>query len=222
MIRSAIRSLVSRICEDPAQTRFAPTVYNEAIDLAQKQFAFDSKALFKDLGITMVAGTAAYPLPSDFMYEKGVVLNGIALQPISRATLEANKKSDRWDDDRGTPMYFIVDPEEARKTLTLYPIPDNVNDGTDIVLTYYPLPAEMSSDSSVPLNSSALMAQFHTGIANYAAWQLLQYITQTAEIAQKRAECMGIYSSKVAEAIQTFGTTKSEPLSFHVGSMRIR
>ena len=222
MIRSSIRSLVSKICEDPAQTKFTAAAYNEAIDLAQKQFAFDSKALYKDLGITMVDGTGAYSLPTDFMYEKGVVLNGIPLDPISRATLEANKKSDRWDDDRGTPKYFIIDPEEARKTITLYPIPDSVNDGTNIVLTYYPYPAEMSADSSLPLNGSTLMVQFHTGIANQAAWQLLQYVTQTAEIAQKRSECLSIYLNKVADAIQTFGNTKSEAIRFHVENVRVR
>lgn len=222
MNRGEIRTLTASMCEDPAQTKFIATKYNDAIDKANTQFSVDSKALYKDSAIVMVAGTAAYNLPTDFMYEKAVTLNGIELKPISRATLEAKKTSDRWDDDQGTPKYFIIDPEEARKTITLYPKPDSTDDGTSIVLTYYPVPATLSSDSSIPLNGSTLMVQFHIGLAAYAAWLLLSFLTQTPEIAQKRADLFNTYKAKIDEAIQTFGNTKSEPLSMHVANVRVR
>lgn len=217
-----IRTLTASMCEDPAQTKFTAVKYNDAINKGNQQFAQDSKALYKDSAIVMVAGTAAYDLPTDFSYEKAVTLNGIELKPISRATLEAKKTSDRWDDDRGTPKYFIIDPEEARKTITLYPKPDSTDDGTSIVLTYYPVPATISSDSTSPLNGSTLMVQFHIGIAAYAAWLLLSFLTQTPEIAQKRADLFNTYKAKIDEAIQTFGNTKSEPLSMHVENVRVR
>lgn len=222
MIRSALRTLTANLCEDPNQTKYTQTKYNDALETANQQFAMDSKALYKDSSMTMVNGTAAYALPTDFMLEKEVVLNGIELEPISRASLQKVKVSDRWDDDSGTPRYFIIDPEEARKTITLYPEPDSIVDGTDIVLTYYCFPTPMSSDSSVPLNEAALMVQFHTGLASYAAWLLLLYLTQTPEIAQKRNELFAVYQTKVIEAIQTSGNTKSEPLSFHVRNIRVR
>jgi hypothetical protein len=72
------------------------------------------------------------------------------------------------------------------------------------------------------MNSSALMVQFHTGIAAYAAWLLLFYLPQTAELSAKRNELFTTYTNKVAEAIQTFGNTKSEQLSFHVDDIRVR
>jgi len=222
MIRSEIRTLTSRLCEDPAQTRFTAAVYNDAIDKSNKQFAMDSKALYKDSAITMIVDTAAYNLPSDFMYEKEVTLNGIGLKPISRATLQSIKVSDKWSDDKGTPAYFIIDPEENKKTITLYPVPNNDVDGTAIVLTYYAVPVTMSNDTDVPLNSSSLMVQFHTALAHYAAWLLMSYLPQTAEIAQKRSEFFNNYLNKVAEAIQTFGNTKSEGLRFHVEDTRVR
>ena len=222
MTRAELRTLTSRFCEDPNQTKFSADKYNDGLDKAEKQFAMDSKALYKDSAITMVLDQAAYSLPSDFMLEKQVVLNGIELKPISRASLQIVKKAERWDDDTGSPKYFIIDPEEARKTISLYPIPDSTVDGTNLVLTYYCFPAAMSSDTSVPLNGSALMVQFHTGLAAYAAWLLLMYLTQTPEIAQKRSELFSIYTTKVNEAIQTFGNTKSEPLSFHVEDVRTR
>jgi hypothetical protein len=222
MNRGELRTLASNLCEDPKQTKFTPAQYNDGLDKAQKQFALDSKALYKDSAITMVVDTAVYLLPTDFMLEKAVTLNGIELDPISRATLQANKDSGRWDDDKGTPRYFVIDPEEAKKTITLYPIPDSDADGTSIVLTYYPVPATMSADTSIPLNSSTLMVQFHIGLAHYAAWLMLSYLTQSPEISQKRGELFSVYTTKVTDAIQTFGNTKSEPMRFHVEDMRIR
>lgn len=222
MNRGELRTLTSRLCEDPNITKFSADKYNDSLEKAQLQFALDSKALYKDQAITMVAGTASYALGSDFMLEKEVVLNGIALKPISRATLQAKKTDDRWDDDSGTPMWYVIDPEEARKTITLYPKPDSEAEGTSLVLTYYPTPTAMTADSDTPLNSSSLMTQFHMALANYAAWLLMLYLPQTPEIAQKRAEFFNIYLAKVTEAIQTFGNTRSEPMSFHVENVRAR
>lgn len=217
-----LRTLASQLCEDPRITKFTAIQYNDAINKSAQQFAMDSKALYKDSAIVMIAQTAAYPLPTDFMLEKEVTLNGIALKPISRATLQAKKTSERWDDDYGTPKYFIIDPEEARKTISLYPIPDNEDAGTSLVLTYYAFPTLMTTDVSLPLNGSTLMVQFHTGLAAYAAWLLMMYLPQTPEIAQKRSGFFSMYKDKIDEAIQTFGTTKSEPLRFHVENIRIR
>lgn len=217
-----LRTLTSQFCEDPRITKFNAVQYNDSINKAASQFSMDSKALYKDESIVMVADTAAYALPTDFMLEKEVYLNGIKLNPISRATILTKKQTERWDDDKGTPKYFIIDPEEARKTITLYPIPDNEDAGTSLVLTYYPVPAVMTVDTALPLNGSALMTQFHIGIASYAAWLLLMYLPQTPELSQKRSELFGTYKTKIDEAIQTFGNSKSEPLSFHVENVRVR
>jgi len=222
MIRSELRALASKFCEDPNITKFTADKYNDSLEKAQQQFSMDSKALYKDQSIVVAIDTAAYALASDFMLEKEVVFNGLALLPISRATLQVKKTEERWDDDKGTPKYYIIDPEEGRKTITLYPTPDNVDAGTSLVLTYYCFPTAMTSDSSIPLNSSTLMVQFHIGLAAYASWLLMFYLTQTAEIQAKRNELFAIYTAKVAEAIQTFGNTKSEPLRFHVGNVRTR
>lgn len=222
MNRGELRTLASRLCEDPNITKFSADKYNDSLNKANQQFAMDSKALYKDSDITVVVGTAAYSLPSDFMLEKEVVFNGIELKPISRAGLQKVAVSSRWDDDSGTPQYYIIDPEEGRKTITLYPKPDSVAEGDDLILTYFCFPVDMTSDSISPLNGSALMSQFHIGIASYASWMLMLYLPQTAEIAQKRSELFNTYNTKVGEAIQTFGNSKSEPLSFHVSDVRAR
>ncbi len=222
MNRGELRTLIGNLVEDPSQTRFTAAKYNDAIEKAQQQFALDSKALYKDFPITMVARTGGYSLPTDFMYEKMVTLNGVELSPITKAELQRRKGSSAWSSDTGTPKWFIVDPDEAKKTITLYPIPDSTDAGTAIVLTYYPVPATLTADTSVPLNSSALMVQYHIGIAGYAAWLLMLYLTQTPEISQKRNDFIGMYSKAVNDAIQTFGNTKSAPLNFRVNNVRAR
>ena len=209
---SDLRTLAASFAEDPSQSKFSPTKYNDALNKANLQFAMDSKALYQDQSITIVVGTAQYSLPSSFMLEKEVWLNGIELSPISRATLGKIKTGERWDDDTGTPKYYIIDPEVARQTITLYPKPDSIADGDSLVLTFYPFPATLTIDADIPLNGSTLMYQFHTAIAAYAAWMLLNYLQPTDAIQVKKGELMKIYTTKVTEAIQTFGNTKSEPL----------
>jgi len=222
MNRGELRTLIGNMVEDPNQTRFTAAKYNDAINHSQRQFAMDSKALYKDQSITMVSGTAAYSLGTDFMMEKMVVLNGIELSPISRGELQRRKGREDWTGDEGTPEFYIIDPEESRKTITLYPKPNSIDNGTALVVTYYAFPSDLSSDVSVPLNSSSLMVQFHIGLAAYGAYLMMMYLPQTPEIAQKRGEMYAIYNAKVNEAIQTFGNTKSEAIQFRINDIRAR
>lgn len=210
MNRGQIRTQAALFAGDPNLTRFNETQYNDAIQRAQEQFAVDSRALYKDAPtITVVAGTSTYDLPTDFWLEKRVEHKGIPLDPITRARLGAVAGQD-WTDDEGTPRFYIIDPEEGRKQLRLYPEPQGGDAGANLVLTYYPLPAEMASDSSTPLNASALMVQFHIGLAAYAAWLLLGAEEAKPEILAKMSKLYQQYQDKVTEAIDTFGNTKSD------------
>lgn len=200
---------------DPSLTRYA-NLYTDAANRAQEQFALDSKALFKDSSIVMVAGTSSYSLPTDFMYEKKVVLNGLILQPISRARLEQFSTTD-WTLDTGTPTYFMIDPEEARKQITLYPQPQGGDAGTTLVLTYFPFPAALVNSTDTPLNASLLMTQFHLGIACYMAWLLMGYDTPTPEIQAKRSDLMKVYVDTVGKAVETFSNTASAPWRMYGG-----
>ena len=214
-----IKAMAAAFAEDPSQTKYA-SKYLDAVNRANQQFVMDSKALYKDSAIVMVSGTASYDLPTDFMYEKMVVLNGIELDPISRATLGVKAKDYKWEDQQGTPKYYIIDPEEAKKTITLFPVPNSVDAGTSIVLTYYPFPTALVNDTDVPLNGSNLMVQFHQGLAAYAAWLLMTYLQPTDAIIAKKRELLGIYTQKVTDAIQTFGNTKSEPMRWRMPRVR--
>ena len=216
MNRGAIKTLASGWAGDPQQSRYSG-LYDTGLDRAQEQFAMESKALYKDAStVTVVDGTASYNLPSDFMWEKKMTHKGILLTPISRATMEYYQESD-WTDDTGTPKFYIIDPEEGRKTFTLYPIPQGDDAGANLILTYYPLPASSTDDTVNPLNASALMAQFHYGIAAYLAWSLLGNETYTPEISTKRSDLMLTYQKAVTQAVDTFGNTKSASLRLKGG-----
>ena len=104
------------------------------------------------------------------MWEDWVTYNGIEIDPISRHGIQ-KLSTDDWTLTEGVPTHYIIDPEEAGKRIRLYPI---VQEAKTLSMRYFPLPAEMTADSNTPLNSSALMAQFHLGLAAFTAWLLLQ------------------------------------------------
>lgn len=211
MIRSALTSLMASLAGDPSQTRYSG-LYNDRANRAQEQFALDSKTTWKDTTWTSASGDATYALPSDFMWEKYVLFNGLPLTPISRDKMHSLSTSDDWTDDTGTPTHYIVDPEEAAKQLLLYPIPQGDDASKTISMRYFALPAEMTADSDIPLNSSALLAQFHAGVAAYGAWLLLASEPFTPELSAKMASLLAIYNDAVTNAVDTFRNTASETI----------
>lgn len=211
-----LRTLAANFLGDPDQTRFTGK-YDAALNRAQDQFALDSRVLFKDQSYTSAADDSTYVLPSDFMWEDKVTFDGRLLQPISRFDLEIEKRGDSWEDDEGTPTHYLVDPEEANKVLRLYPTPQAGDADKTIVLRYFPKPTDMASDSDQPLNSYALLAQFHPGISAYAAWEMLTYEEQTPAIVAKRRELLQIYNDTVTKAVNTFANTISEPIQLQGG-----
>lgn len=209
MNKGAIKTLVAGFCQDVNQTRFG-THYDTSIDLACQEFCFDSRSLWKDAPtITTVDADATYDLPTDFWLEKRITHKGLELKPVSRFTL-LRDNGDDWSDDKGTPVRYIIDAEEARKAITLYPIPQADDTGANIVLTYYPIPTALSADSDTPLNGSSLMAQFHYGIAAKAASIILLNETVTQEIILKRDQLEDIYQQKVSMAVDRFGDKANE------------
>lgn len=220
--KAELRTLTASMCEDPNQTKFTPAKYNDALEFSQRQFSLDSKCLYKTTAFVMAVDDGTYDLPTDYIVDKLVMLNGIELRPISRAKLASLFQNQRWDTMTGTPRNYISDPMEANKTLILFPIPNTIADGTDLQLTYIALPTTMSSDTASPFNSSALLVQYHIAVAAYAAWLLLGYLTPTDATVLKRRDLLNTYAGKVNEAINMFGDTPSEPLALHPENIKVR
>lgn len=205
-----LRTQVGAFLGDPNGSRFSAAVKLTALNQAQTQFALDTQALFKDTSWSHAASDADENLPSDFMWEDRVTWDGYELTPISRHELNRLNPGTDWTDDTSTsPTHYIIDPEEAVKEIVLYPIP---TEAKTLRMRYFPLPADLSSDSDTPLNSSALMAQFHIGIAAYAAWLLLLQEEQTPSIVQKEKAMLTIYNDMTEKAISKFKNTASAPI----------
>jgi hypothetical protein len=208
MILSTLQSRAARFLGDPDQTRYAAG-YVDAINDAQKQFALDSEALFKDQTYTTAAGDSTYDLPADFILEDTVTCDGLPLKPASRHSLYTLYPSTDWTLLTGTPTHYMVDPEAASLCLRLIPQPVDVK---TVSMRYAPLPADVSAGTDVVLNASTLLVQFHLGIAALAAWIILQGEIVTPEIQAKSGQMMKIYSDAVTKAIDKFGNTKSEQI----------
>lgn len=212
MTLAQLTAVVQQFVNDNAGTRYNG-LYTGALNIAQDQFAIDSKCTFKDMPIQYaVNNQSVYPLPADFMWEKLVLFNGLMLPPISRFELARINTGSRWDQNTGTPTAYNIDPDLARQDLLLYPIPQNNDAGKDIQMTYFALPADMVNPGDLPLNGNPLLAQFHVGIAAWAAWYLLQSEDASATISQKKKDLIGIYNDFVSQCSDTFKNTVSEPL----------
>lgn len=213
MTLSTLREATSRFVGDKDITRYTSAEYLAALNRAQEQFVLESKALWRDVTWTTVSGTATYAfsaasadISSSFMFEDWVTFDGYELAPISRHELQRLNPGDDWTDEEGTPSHFLIDPEEAAKRIRLYPIPQSA---VTLSMRCFVLPTALAADSDTPLNSSALMAQFHIAIAAYAAWLLLLGEETTAGIVEKRRELLDIYTNGRDLAIDTFKNTMS-------------
>lgn len=206
---SQLADLAAGFAEDLNQTRYSGR-YTQAINLAQLQFVKDTGCYWIDQSYSVVANTSTYALPSDFLWEKKVTLNGSKLDPISRQTLEDYKGLDRWDDDQGTPSQYMIDPEEANKKLRLYPIPGSGDAGTNnLVMRYIAVPADLSGISDIPFGSYTYLAPYHLALAYYAAYVLLQN-EPVGPASAKRTQLMRDYMAFVSQASDRFKNTQSE------------
>lgn len=201
-----------QLVNDAKGTRYAGR-YTFALNLAQQQFAMDSKCTFKDMAVqTIVAAQATYPLPSDFMWEKFVLVNGLLLPPISRMELARTHTGSRWDTVTGTPRAYVVDPDVARQDILLYPIPTSNENGQDLQMTYFSLPTDMVNSTDIPLNGNTLLAPYHIGICAWAGWFLLEGEGATEAIVADQKGLLQIYNDSVSQASDQFKNTVSEPL----------
>ena len=205
------------MAEDPQQSRFS-SQYSDALNLAQRQFALESGCCIKDMAtITVVAATAAYSLPLDFLRARLVMHKGLPLEPITKADLAYNNKGDRWDDNTGTPEYYNIETREDKKYLTLYPIPTADDAGANLVLTYRYVPSDFSSDADTVFDGESMLGSYENAVAIYAAWWLLGYNRQDVETIQKRSIMFKQYQDKVTEAVEKFGDTKNAKMRIRGG-----
>jgi hypothetical protein len=207
---TTLSTITAQFVNDSNQQRYSG-LYTQALNLGQQQFALDAKCLFKDTTIAVVGGTATYSLPTDFMWEKAgcVSYKGLPILPRTIADMLRENPGQDWTTLTGDPNYYIISPEEAKKTIRLSRYPPAGDPGGTLVMTYFCLPTDLANGTDVPFNSYALMTQFHMAVAAWAAWFLLASENSSSEMIQKRRDLLQIYNDTVSQASDTFGTTKS-------------
>lgn len=217
MNRSDIRTFARLWVNDPNGTRYSDSIVNNAINIANERFAVDSKSLFKDATTTITVDDGTYSLPSDFMWEKEVEYDGKPLEAAKRYTIRNSSSDDDWTDDKGAPTNYIIDPEENRKEIRLYPIPDSSQTGKSFTLVYFAKPSDLTADSSIPLNGDTYLYRFHMGVAAFAAWMLMGYETATPETEAKMNRMWNLYRYYVDEALDTYDNTVNEKMNMRGG-----
>lgn len=207
---SELKSWTKFFLGDPNGTRFNVTRLNKAVNLANKQFALDGKP-YKDQSYTVSGGDATKSLPSDFIAEVKVKFDGKKLDPISEETIESVVRDQDWQDTNGTPSWYIINPEEASKSIRLYPKYKSGGADKTMVLRYLFRPADMSADSDEPLDGYDYLEIYHEAIAAYAAWLLLGGVEPTPGTSDKSQRMRQLYEDKKDECLAYFKNTTSEP-----------
>ena len=208
MDRGTARTFVSLKVEDPSLTKFSATQYNNAIDLAEEQFALDTRCLRKETTLTTSDGVQEVAVPTDFIVALLVRHDGLKLRPVSRYELSF-QHGDDWTADTGTPIAFYIDEEDEK--IGFYPKPDAANSGANVTLNYVALPVNISSDSTVLLNAKALLALYHPAVVAWAAHWMLSYLKATPEILLKQSQLIKEYTHFRDQAMETYNNMADEP-----------
>ncbi len=205
------------MAEDPAQSRFV-NAYSDALNLAQRQFALETGCCIKDhTTLTVVAGTATYDLPSDFLRAKMVMHKGLPLEPTTKADLAFYNPGQRWDDDTGTPVRYNIETREDKKVLLLFPVPEAADAGANLVLTYRYVPSDFTGDTDTVFDGESMLGSYEIAVAIYTAWMLLGYNRQDEAAMLKRSVLFKQYQDKVTEAVEKFGDTKNAKMRIRGG-----
>lgn len=217
MDRGTARSLVALKAEDPQQTQFTTEQYNQAIELAEQQFAIDAKAIIREATITVVANQASYGtadgLPSDILMCVLVKHKGLKLRPTDKWSMSFQSATD-WTVLTGTPKAYIFDDENQK--LLLINIPQAEDAGANLSLLYIALPAAIANDNTVLLSARSMLQAYTPAIVNWAAREVLSYKPMTQETIIKqnaflkeymlyRDQCIEVYNNMVDQPIQMKG-----------------
>jgi len=208
MDRGTARNLVQLKAEDKDGTQNTPEEYNEAIDLAEEQFAIETRALFDSATLTVVADQAFVALPTNFLVGILVRHKGLKLRPTNEYDLSF-QTGDDWRALKGTPTAFWINEKEER--IELVPRPQTTDAGDNLDLRFAAVPTALTGDSSILLDARAFMAYYHPGIVSWAAWGVLGYQTMSPEVGAKRATLIDEGKCYKEKAIEVYKNLANKP-----------
>lgn len=162
MTRSDIRTLILDWLDDPNAGYFTTTIMNMRINLAQRELqkhliSANKEYYTKCVKTNLVAGQAAYALPSDFMQviRLEMVTSGSGDTALTRSIdpITPNQR-DILLNQSGDPQFYWFD----KNNIVMTPVP---NVAREIRLTYSYMIADMTDDADEP----DAPEQFHEYIA---------------------------------------------------------
>ncbi len=169
LTRLQAQTLIGDLINDPSNTQWSTSQLQAQIQVSMEQFVEDTKALTDTQSFSIVSGTNTYALLADTLDILRVSLNGLPKLRMSKFDLDV-KTSVNWAATAGTPNQYFVDFTSTNKNLTLYPIPQGSDVGTNnLVVEYIKVPPVLTADSDLLLNSQVLLNSYLMAIPYHAA-----------------------------------------------------
>lgn len=211
---------VSELIGDTSNQQWSTDRIEDRLQKSQERFVEDTRCLRDTQTFSIVSGTNTYALADDTLDVARVGITGRgALSAISKFDLDMLTGSD-WTTSVGSPIRYYVDTSSTNKNLTLYPIPQSQDAGTNnLIVDYVKVPPVMSSDASTPLNGQVLLQPYLDAIAFDSASQLL-FASPDQNNWTKASIMAKQYQQKVTACIELFNNlSETKPLRMRVSGI---
>lgn len=155
-----------RLDDDSAGWYYTPAEVLNAINKAQRQFAFLTLCIERTKTFELTSGVAFYTISddadfSDYLLPLKVTTNGVRVTPKTIHQLDALRST--WRTTAGTPTSYGT---LGLYLLFTYPRVDSA--GQSLSITYAAEPAVLASGGNIP----EIPEEFHTALVDYAIYWL--------------------------------------------------
>jgi hypothetical protein len=211
--------MVGYLTNDPNHDRYSTAQIDQQLENVQNRWNVSAGILVDSSTITIISGTRQYALT-------GLTGVPIAFRRATFKGLELLKRSKTWFDlysgtdwtlDLGTPQYYYIDTDADGFMLALYPTPQDVDAGANLVVEYVKQHTPMVVVTDAPFNALTYLTAYHYGIAYEVAANLLAQDPDPAnQVKIDRFQRMG--NNALADLTQVFkAMEKEEPMRLSGG-----
>lgn len=230
MTLSDLQALISSLCNDPGNQRYALTDINTELDNTQDEWNVEARIIKDTTTITVISGTRQYALsgltgtPISFTR---ATHKGLPLKKRSRAYFDLYSGGQDWTTITGTPTDYCIEALiAATQYVTVRPTPGDGDTGANLVVEYIKRHTPMSAISDTPFMSgtapNSLLRPYDWGLAYATAARLLAR-DPTPETSNKVSNYNNIAKVVKADVIQVFDALeKEEPYRLRSNRMGVR
>lgn len=210
-----LQAQVGKLTSDPNHDRYSFADINEELNNSQNKWNIDAKVIKDTVTVTTVSNQRQYSitaLGTPIAFPR-VTHKGIDLKKRSKSWMDLYSGSD-WTLDIGTPRAFFIEATDPDlQYITLYPMPQDGDAGTNLVLEYIKIHTPMSADGDVPFMSGTasniLLRPYDWGLGYDVASRLLARDPSDAN-AKKQVDFKKIADDVMSQLIQNFKELEAE------------